>query len=487
MNKKILFGLVAGSLFIAAPQTFGTNYTATTLAEITADVGKAVAGDTVFVRAGTYASSSTITISQSGTPAKSICLMAYPGDKRPVLDYSGMAVGSSNRGIRLSGSYWHIKGIIIKGAGDNGMNMSGSNNIIEFCDFLENQDSGLQIGGGGANNQIVNCDSYYNIDPGQGNADGFSPKLDVGTGNYFRGCRSWQNSDDGFDGYLRPSDDVTSTFENCWCYKNGYLKNGSAGSGNGNGFKMGGSDDKDLRHNAVLKNCLSVGNLSKGFDQNNDKGSMTLYNCTGFNNGINYKIDGTILAGGKSLTITNCISAGSGGVQVTGGTITTCSWSTGFSVSNADFVSVDPTVMTGPRKADGSLPDMTFMHLQTNPKSKLIDAGTVIGGMVYAGSKPDLGCFETGLVTGTIAFSRGAQSLFSMVPVTSDGLFRVVCPGRTTGRVSVFDLTGKRVIDRDIGSGASGRLVDTRGLGAGNYLCRATLGASETVRGIVKR
>ncbi len=105
--------------------------------------------------------------------------------------------------------------------------MSGSNNIIEFCCFYENRDTGLQLGGGAANNQIINCDSYYNCDSSQGNADGFSPKMDVGTGNYFYGCRSWQNSDDAYDGYLRGADDVTTTYENCWAFKAGYLKDGS--------------------------------------------------------------------------------------------------------------------------------------------------------------------------------------------------------------------------------------------------------------------
>ena len=66
-----------------------------------------------------------------------------------------MPVGSNNRGINLSGSYWYIKGLDIKGAGDNGMNMSGSNNIIEFCSFYENSDTGLQIGGGASNNKLL--------------------------------------------------------------------------------------------------------------------------------------------------------------------------------------------------------------------------------------------------------------------------------------------------------------------------------------------
>ena len=151
----------------------------------------------------------------------------------------------------------------------------------------------LNSGGGASNNRIINCDSFFNVDPSQGNADGFSPKLDVGTGNYFYGCRSWQNSDDGCDGYLRPSDSVFTTFENCWMFHNGYLKSGAASSGNGNGFKMGGGDNSNadsLRHNMTLKNCLAFDNRVKGFDQNNNRGSMTLLNCTAFRNGTNINI-----------------------------------------------------------------------------------------------------------------------------------------------------------------------------------------------------
>ena len=33
------------------------------------------------------------------------------------------------------------------------MNVSGSNNTIEFCSFSENRDTGLQLGGGASNNR----------------------------------------------------------------------------------------------------------------------------------------------------------------------------------------------------------------------------------------------------------------------------------------------------------------------------------------------
>jgi hypothetical protein len=482
MDLLLIIGVLSGApriypavYYVATGGSDGAAGTqAAPLKTVAAAVAKVNSGDTVFVRAGTYPSSSTITISISGTSAKKCCLMVFPGDQRPVLDFSSMSAGSSNRGIALKGNYWYIKGLIVKGAGDNGMNISGSCDTIEFCDFLENQDSGLQLGGGAANNQIINCDSYYNMDPGQGNADGFSPKLDVGTGNYFKGCRSWQNSDDGFDGYLRPSDNITTTYENCWCYKNGYLKDGSASTGNGNGFKMGGSDDKTLQHNCIVKNCLAAGNRVKGFDQNNNKGSMTIYNGTAFNNGTNYKIDGTILASGKTLTMVNCISAGTGGVSLIGGTITTCSWSSGYAVSNADFISVDPGSLTSTRKADGSLPTITFMHLAAG--SKLIDAGTVISGMPYNGLKPDLGCFETGTTGAATISSVKSPSSFVIFPVNSQGKVKMVFSllNPVKGTVALFDCSGRMVADLGtvlFARGTNEQWLDMSGLGAGTYFC----------------
>jgi hypothetical protein len=438
MIKKTWRFLFIGSFLLITQHAQGASYTAATMADITADLGKAAAGDTIFVRAGMYSTTVKISLSANGTAAKRICLMAYPGDVRPTLDFSGMAVGSGNRGVILSGSYWHIKGIVIKGAGDNGMNISGSNNIIEFCDFTENRDSGCQLGGGAANNQIINCDSYYNLDPpDEGDADGFSPKMDVGSGNTFKGCRSWQNSDDGWDGYLRGTDNVSTRLEDCWCFKNGYRKDGSESKGNGNGFKMGGSDDKKLKHNFTLIRCLSFQNRVKGFDQNSNQGSITLYNCTGFSNGTNYAIDG----GSSTLTAINCLASGSGSSSLKGGTQTT----NDLSAATSNFVSVDPASVTGPRKADGSLPDITFMHLAGG--SSLIDAGTVIQGVSYSGSKPDLGCFESGL---TVATTTGPALLGVFAIPPDRTVFSLEIGRRSPGRpvygaTAVCDIAGKNV------------------------------------------
>jgi hypothetical protein len=357
-------------------------------------VTAAVAGDTIYVRGGTYVYTTTISITKSGTSSAQYNMLAYNGEK-PVFDFSSMSKSSSHRGINLSGSYWYIKGLNLYRAGDNGMYMSGSHNTIEFCSFYKNQDAGLQIDGGAAYDNIINCDSYDNFDaPDGGNADGFSPKLGVGTGIYFYGCRSWGNSDDGYDGYLRPSDNVNVTFENCWSFGNGYswVDGSTTSSMNGNGFKTGGSDDKTLRHNATLKNCLAFSNKSKGFDQNNNKGSITINNCTAFNNG-GYNFNFPTPATSGLISIINCVSHLSTGVSLGGVTTQlTNSWESPFVVTNDDFVSIDPNAAYGNRNSDGSLPNITFMHLAAG--SDLIDGGTDVMVVPYCGSAPDLGCFE---------------------------------------------------------------------------------------------
>ena len=75
-------------------------------------------------------------------------------------------------------------------------------------------------------------------------------------------------------------------------------------------LKMGGSDARDLMHNANLRNCVAFDNRVKGFDQNNNRGSMTLTNCTGYRNGTyNFAINDTVaVSSGKLVTVINCVA-----------------------------------------------------------------------------------------------------------------------------------------------------------------------------------
>lgn len=411
---------------------------------ITKATNLAVAGDQIYVRGGNYAYKSTITLSKSGSSSAPIRLEGY-NNERVKIDFSG----ASSRGITLSGNYWYIRGLDITKAGSNGMLISGAYNTVEFCSFYENWNSGLQLSNGAHDNRVINCDSYWNIDVNYADADGFACKMAVGNYNYFYGCRSWINVDDGWDGYLRGTDDVYTTVENCWTWGNGYLKNGTDKGyhANGQGFKMGGSDSPStLKHNFTLRNCLAFDNKANGFDQNNNMGTMLIENCTAFRNNkvIDYTSEGhgiskganfniyKALATGKTCTIRNCVSI-AGPVNMTDWVVqSTNSWHNVFTVTEADFMSLDTTGVSGPRQADGSLPRINLCRLQ--PTSDLIDSGTKIG-LDYLGAAPDLGAFEynsnltalpkSGRLNQSVAFFAG-DNLIIRRNKASDCLLKII-------------------------------------------------------------
>jgi hypothetical protein len=380
----------------------------------------------IIIRGGIhgYSLDSTVSVNKIGAGPGAYTIRNYPGET-VIFDCSRL--NAAKKGFSVTGKYWHITGITIIKARDNGMYITGSDNIIELCVFSENEDSGLQLSGGATRNKIINCDSYYNKDATSENADGFACKLDVGDSNSFKGCRSWQNSDDGWDGYIRPSatynsDNVSTTLDSCWSFRNGYLKTGalSGVNGDGNGFKMGGSDSTNKRHNQTLTHCVSFYNRKRGFDQNNNKGSMTLYNNTAFANGAgNFVMNSISLAAGSVMTVKNCVAYTASGTAGTNNFVNGAVQQP-FVVSNADFISIDTVGARGPRKPDGSLPDVNFMHLAEG--SDLIDGGQDVG-LVFSGTAPDPGAFEFTPVSSIIYTFNGdgnwddaANWLNSIVP-----------------------------------------------------------------------
>ena len=439
--------------------------------ELVSALSTITAGESILIREGNYIFNSRINISKSGTAGNLISLIPHPDNTaRPILNFSSMSENSSNRAISLSGSYWYIKGIDVFGAGDNGMFIGGNNNLIEFCTFSECKDTGLQIGSGGSNNTILNCDSFNNADSAVENADGFACKLDAGTGNKFIGCRAWQNLDDGWDGYLRGADDILTTYENCWAFRNGYLKNGTIGGGDGNGFKTGGSDDKLLKHNAIYKNCIAAGNVVDGFDHNSNRGDVELYNCGGYSNGKNINFSNTNRA--NSLIIKNTISLAGNGNDAYGAAstdITNNSWQNGLTADASDFVSLDMNLLSSPRKEDGSLPDLDFMKLQSD--SDLIDKGVDVG-LPFNGIAPDLGAFETTtLGLNDLVFEQGLHNYPN--PFSTET--HVVFHSNQTYKIGlyIYNLLGVNVFEiskKTYPAGENSIIVNRNNLAAGNYL-----------------
>jgi hypothetical protein len=372
-------------------------------------VSNAVAGDTIYVRGGTFTYAATITIDKPATSNSPISIVAHPGE-HPVLDYSTWhpateTIRSGARGIHITtnAQYWVLQGLEIQYAPDNGIKSEGGHITFDRMIFHDNGDTGLQIGlnkdtlssnpdpeHDAAYNYVLNCDSYRNNDPATDyeNADGFACKLYAGVGNYFYGCRAWNNADDGWDCYQT---EYLIVIENCWSWHNGdpAIFGLSSFNGAGNGFKLGGANTycPITVKNCVALNCL-WGALG-GFAYNDNTAPITLFNCTALSCGRPYNLqqDGNI--------IKNCIDYN--GTRPAPKDISTTSiqqndsWTLPVTVTAADFVSITETDAVAPRQADGSLPNNGFGRLAAG--SDLINVGVDVG-TPYCGSAPDLGAYE---------------------------------------------------------------------------------------------
>ena len=290
----------SGVEFYVAPTGSDTNPGTMAQPFRTLTQGNVVArpGTTIWMLAGTYPYTATMGLSKSGADGMPIRVWAFPGT-RPVLDYSGQTKGlSTARGIEISGNYWHLKGLEVENAGDNGIAITGSHNIVEDVILHGNGDTGLQItvsaaqatnNALGAYNLILNCDSYENLDQATGgeNADGFAAKLRIGPGNVFRGCRAWNNADDGWD--LFASDDVV-VIDHCWAFLNGKPTAGTNPAGDGNGFKLGGAPAGPGEGGAVhqVTSSSSFDNKACGFVRNNNPQLPSLTDCQIAANGTDY-------------------------------------------------------------------------------------------------------------------------------------------------------------------------------------------------------
>jgi Right handed beta helix region len=360
------------------------------------------AGDSLILAPSTYAipyvadEKNTLTLSAQGTASKPITVLAdstSPGASAgriayAVLDFSfpEQQWVQDSYGLLVSGSHWKFTRIAVTRAGYQGVYVTGSHNTFDRCAFYDNRNSGLEINKGGAYTTVMHCDAYRNYDPKKSGsmADGFAPKQTQGPGNRFVNCRAWENSDDGYDTYDSPDSVV---FEHCWAFRNGVdIWQYGGFTGNGNGFKAGGN--QKLANNR-LTHCIAFDHPQKGFDQNNNTGGITLLNNLAYRNGTNFGLSGGLAAGQKHV-LRNCISLGASDA-IANAIQDHNSWNTGFAISSSDFASLDTSLATAPRLADGSLRVTSLFRLK--PQSRFIDAGVDVG-LPFTGQAPDLGAFE---------------------------------------------------------------------------------------------
>ena len=412
--------------YYVSPSGSGSAFTQSSPGKLADAFGKLAAGDVLYLMGGQYNLDNNLKLSKSGSSSAMITICPF-NSERPILDFREEANGVN--GLTVSGNYVYIKGITVRYAGYKGIWLEKAKYcILEQVDVYGCCNAGIQLRSGG-NNMVINCDSHDNFDyqAKGGNADGFADKQgDACPGNVYIGCRSWNNSDDGWDSYGRVTSGTPTVYINCITYNNGPekydlsnhprvlgvdknlscftgkdLKN-FANGGNPNGFKLGGNGTK---HNTELYRCLAVGHRSKGFDQNNNAGNMKLVNCTAYQNDINYGFGNDYAF---TLTVYNNVSLSpisSHWKRSNVGNTTQVhnTWNSGYAATEDNFEGLDVTeIIFAERLADGSLPETNQFHLKASA-TNLIDKGVeytdfsgekISSYVFYHGAAPDLGCYE---------------------------------------------------------------------------------------------
>ncbi|MCD6499814.1 MAG: right-handed parallel beta-helix repeat-containing protein [Deltaproteobacteria bacterium] len=214
---------------------------------------------------------------------------------------------------------------------------------------------------------ITTSDNFDTAGEG-GNADGIA--ISSGSNNRFFRCVAHDNSDDGFDTWESSGNELVE----CVAYRNG-----KGAQGDGNGFKNGGGS---AGGGNSIHHCIAFQNRTSGFASNTGSGNdpNTYFNNTGWNNGergdfwlvnIAHVAKNNLAHGPNGVTVYEMVEDQAN------------SWNTppGITVSDADFLSVDPQDLDG-----------DFLRLA--PGSPEIDAGQDVG-LPFFGAAPDLGAFES--------------------------------------------------------------------------------------------
>ncbi len=359
-------------------------------------------GDTVYIRGGIYYADAgdrfgVFLKNKRGSPANPVCVFNFPNEI-PVLNCSKISSTQANVGLLFyECSHFYLKGLTIRGVSQHNRNIEscgyffdqGGVYTLENCVAHGNDGAGFR-GVGIDSLFFINCDAFDNFDVSTtgyigGQADGFVSCFASKTSyTHYKGCRSWYNSDDGFDCW---ENEGVVVFEQCWAFNNG------RGDGDGGGFKLGKTVEDPLAvPQRILTNCLAFDNRFIGFNQNDGNVKMVFYNNCAFNNSWSGFSIGQF---NVEMVVRNNISYKNGRT----GTFTSRSvndhnsWnaSSDVTLSEADFISLDTSGVSGQRQPNGELPVVDFMKLAEG--SDLIDAGIDVG-LPFSGNAPDFGAFE---------------------------------------------------------------------------------------------
>jgi uncharacterized protein YjdB len=506
MKKILLLLLFASSsvvwakTYYVAPTGGSDSYSGTKISEPWATWQKAFntatnPGDTVFFLNGVWTPSGTgsdvVSLNGvSGTHDRWIVYTNYPG-ATPVLDCKNyLPTGGTITGLSINNcSYIKFKGLTIKNRVQSPASEWIAGVLVSSDDGDDNSvlsfERCVSTGHGGSGYFIasydtlylINCDSYNNCDPiaappsslPGGRADGFNFSSrgiasDTTKMTYVTGCRSWFNSDDGFDCATTKQLDL----HNCWSFRNGRL------SGDGDGYKLSYSNvqtnsQRQFHNNiSAYNNGIGISELNLTTPDYGPRSSIynnLIYKCiyaylnapagfecssgkarTLFKNNIFYALtDPTykFIFNACENYVANFMTADHNNLIPTD-TYPYYSIDPTYNVTDADFVSLDTTQLRLPRKADGSLPDVTFGHLVST--SDLINQGINVG-LPYSGSAPDLGAFEYSTSDPNIKLitSIKVSAAGGLASITTDNgtlqLSATILPADATNKTVTWSIT----------------------------------------------
>ena len=387
-----------------------------------------VAGDTLYIRGGKYQPAGTsigqvfgteyfgcvALDSKNGTALNRIVVMNYPGEI-PILDgVNNTAANNGGPGARFGilmrrCEYWTLKGLHVTGVvqlpGELGVRVvlfqenADYNEIIE-CKVYGNGGSAITFLYNCTGNLVYNCDAYDNYDhlsePSPGNnSDGIeiADITDTTMVNTIRGCRIWDNSDDGID-LMRNEGKVI--IDSCWAFYNGVTANYPA-----TGIKLGWAEETPVAYQRIVTNRIAAYNMSFGFAANNSRQKMEIYNNLAIGNQSHGFWWYVFAERGGASIFRNNVSFNNVAYQYSWIYLDTYTFDhnnwdvhydqTGPVASAEDYITLDTLGLRYSRKEGGYLPDINFAKLRST--SDLVDAGIYVG-IDYTGVSPDLGPFE---------------------------------------------------------------------------------------------
>lgn len=380
------------------------------------------AGDTIYCRGGTYEyNDDQLMYNKDGNANAYYNVWAYPGE-RPIFTRADGGFGTAFQPVgllKVSGSdYVYLKDLEITGFPQDtslsgicsGLAVYQSNNCIIERVKSHHNGHGILVYESG-NTQILYCDTHHNYDPidptsgsnPYGDGDGLEvTDMGQGTETIIRGHRSWNNADDGID--LWDSQKMV-TVDGCWSWKNGYREDGVTTGGDGNGIKLGrlGSGiSSPTTHLRTVSNCVTFNNRCAGFNHNLTFCIIHLLHNIAINEAYGFYLWENGTAVNRVKNNVNYNSTNPPAFKATddlsnNSFLYTGSTNTAYTITSADFVSLDTTGVSGARQSDGKLPVLNFARLVSG--SDLKDAGVSVGVATDAGGTtrgylPDIGAYE---------------------------------------------------------------------------------------------